>query len=72
MTARDDGLPPDVYWHRPIRPRRFAVLRMFLHPRAAARAIACLAEQSSNHRSAVNVLILAHVQAWGSRPVSRD
>jgi len=44
---------------RPLRPRRFAVLRIMLRPRAAARLLGQLAAQADVNRVAAGVVIRA-------------
>lgn len=73
MTAAERG-PSRVSFldpPRPLRLRRFAVLRIMLRPRAAALLLAGLAYQADINRVAVGVSIRAHVRGCIPRPLSR-
>jgi hypothetical protein len=54
---------------RPLRPRRFAVLRIMLRPRAAARLLALLAVEADTNRVAAGAVLracaYAHVPRGG-------
>lgn len=56
---------------RPRRPRRFAVLRVMLRPRAAALLLDALAGQADINRLAAGAVIRAHVAACVPQPLRR-